>query len=154
VFRPSTSVLAFDEEIGNALVSISSVKLCKNRTLLSYFRCGSEDVEDEVCLYTACGRALLEVAIQQMTDVVSKATPYFDACRHCENQDNFVDGMSACTLYCGSCVDEDCDASKLGVVSFNLSDVVIGTLEAAILNEGAGAALQCTLYRSKPISSI
>jgi hypothetical protein len=124
---------------------IPGVKRGTNSSL-SYFRCRPKDVEDGVCLYTASGRTLQEVAIEQMADVVSKAAPYFDACRHCENQDNFVDGMCTCTPYCGSCADEDYDASKSGVVCLDLNDVVTGTSKATTLIEGAGAVIQGKPY--------
>jgi hypothetical protein len=81
-----------------------------------------------------------------MADVVSKAAPYFGACRHCENQDNFVDGMCTCTPHCGSCADEDYDARKSGVFCLDLNDVVTGTSEATTLIEGAGAVLQGKPY--------
>ena len=81
-----------------------------------------------------------------MADVESEVPPYFGACRHCLNQDNFVDGMCTCTPYCGSCADEDYDASKSGVVCFDLNDVVTDTSEATTLIEGAGSVLQGRPY--------
>jgi hypothetical protein len=72
--------------------------------------------------------------------------PYFDACRHCENEDNFLDGMCTCTPYCGSCADDDYDASKSGVVCLDLNDVVTETSEETTLIEGAGAVLQGKPY--------
>jgi hypothetical protein len=85
-----------------------------------------------------------------MADVVSKEPPYFGACRHCENQDNYVDGMCTCTPYCGSCADEDYEASKSGVVCFDLNDVVTETSEATTLIKGAGAVLQGKPYSYSP----
>jgi hypothetical protein len=106
------------------------------------------DVEDGVCLYTASGRTLQEVAVEQIVDVVSKAEPYFDACRRCENQDNFIDGMCTCTPNCGSCADEAYDASKSGVVCLDLNDVVSNKTVATTttLIEGAGAVIQGKPY--------
>jgi hypothetical protein len=113
---------------------------------LTFFLYRPEDVENGICLYTPSGRELQEVAIEQIADVVSKAAPYYDACRYCENQDNFVDGMCICTPYCGSCADEDYDASKSGVVCLDLNDIVTDTSEATTLIEGAGAVLQGKPY--------
>jgi hypothetical protein len=133
------------QKIGKAPVSISSVKLCTNNSL-SCSRYREENVQDGVCLYSASGGTLQEVSMEQMADVVSQEPPYFGACRHCENQDNFVDGMCTCTPNCGSCADEDYDASKSGVVCFDLNDVVTDTSEATTFIEGAGAVLQGKPY--------
>jgi hypothetical protein len=86
-----------------------------------------------------------------MPDVVSKAAPYFDACRNCENQDNFFDAMCTCTPYCGSCADENYDASKSGVFCLDLNDAVTGTSDVKMtLIEGSGAVLQGKPYSYSP----
>jgi hypothetical protein len=57
--------------------------------------------------------------------------------------------MCTCTPNCGSCADEDYDASKSGVVCLDLNDIVSDTPEATTtLIEGAGAVLQGKPYRN------
>jgi hypothetical protein len=135
--------------VGKALILISS----DANLSLSYFRYRREDVDDGICLYDASGGDLQQVALEQIADVVSRAAPYFDACHRCENQDNFFDGMCTCTPNCGSCADENYDASKSGVVCLDLNDVVSDTSESlltATLIEGAGAVIQGKPYSYSP----
>lgn len=82
------------------------------------------DVENGVCLYSTLengqeSKTLLQAEIAQIEDVKSGKAPFGEACKRCENANNYdeVDGLCTCTPACGSCAPnakEDHDAKLSG----------------------------------------
>jgi hypothetical protein len=111
-----------------------------------YYGCSGastpDDVANGICHYDSTGRALQEATIDQIETVRSGKEPFGSVCTHCENENNYQDGVCECTPYCGSCADADYDASNSGVMCVSLNDVVAEHTSKAKLVHGAGSVLQ------------
>jgi hypothetical protein len=128
------------DDDGNVVCDVYS---CSNAT-------DPTDVANGICHYDDSGQSLQQATIDQIELVKSEAEPFGTVCAHCENENNYEDGVCACTPFCGSCADEDYDASNSGVMCVSLHDVVEGGKSEADLIKGAGSILQGEPYAYSP----
>mmetsp|Transcript_12136 Transcript_12136/g.27244 ORF Transcript_12136/g.27244 Transcript_12136/m.27244 type:complete len:448 (+) Transcript_12136:783-2126(+) len=117
-----------------------------------------QDVANGICNYDATtgNRQLLQASLSSIQDVRDGAAPFGNACGRCEDESNYNDPVAAdeekkctCTPFCGSCAEEDYDASQSGVVCVDMGAVTSGQTpvdQAANLIKGAGSVRQGAPY--------
>ena len=123
-----------------------------------YYGCSGartkEDVANGVCHYDATGRSLVEAKLDQINDVRQGLSPFGEeTCDHCKDEKNYDEGgVCECTPYCGSCADEDYDASNSGVRCVSLNEILAGNNleQPAKLVQGAGSVYQGAPYAYTP----
>lgn len=99
-----------------------------------------DDVSSGICLHDKeTGKVLVTASLTQMDAVKSQQVPFYGACARCKEEGNCEDGQCICTPFCGSCANDDYDASKGGVIVFDVSWVLQGEVSEATLIAGAGA---------------
>jgi len=92
------------------------------------------DVENGVCLYSTLengqeSKTLLQAEIAQIEDVKSGKAPFEEACKRCQNANNYdeLDGLCTCTPACGSCAPnakEDHDGKLSGAVCMDMNKLL------------------------------
>jgi len=118
-----------------------------------------EDVTNGICAYSpAQEKILLSANLENITEVVAGDFPYFEACKRCEDKNNYGTGSDAegasegaedtciCTPKCGSCADPLYDASDSGVMCVDLFDVINNNVTEGSLIKGAGSVKQGSPY--------
>jgi hypothetical protein len=108
------------------------------------------DVANGICHYDETGRTLQQATIEEIESVRAGEAPFGSVCAHCTKESNYEDGVCDCTPFCGSCADDNYDASNSGVMCVNLKDVITGKTNQAKLIKGAGAVLQGDPYAYSP----
>jgi hypothetical protein len=120
-----------------------------------YYGCSGastpEDVASGVCLYDETEGTLQEATLSEISKVQNEEEPFKGACNRCKKDINYdAQGKCICTPFCGSCADENYDASNSGVQCVNLADVFSREVSEATLIKGAGAVKQGDRYESSP----
>ena len=123
-----------------------------------YYGCSGastpEDVASGVCAYGPDDdRVLLSVSLENINDVKNEIEPFNAACNRCKEAGNFDQdegGTCVCTPFCGSCADDNYDASASGVQCVNIGDVLSGAVSKSKLIANAGAVEQGSPYSYSP----
>ena len=107
-----------------------------------------------ICLYDQTNElALLTADLTQIESVRNGASPFNDACKRCELEGNYDEdnnGLCICTPACGSCAEDDYDASNSGSRCFKLNEILEGVTNQATLVKGGGSVRQGSPYAYSP----